>query len=235
MNILERLMLYLRGISIMNKNQYLKRLEELLSDIDKIDRDEAIDYYRSYFDEAGYDNESQIIETLGSPEKLSLIIRDSLNNDFEQNIEIGDEGITNNKYKDKNEIQEVKNKEKMNKKDKMIFLILILCLCVPISSLLNALFGMAGVITSIVLFFFGFWIITFVLYVIGALCIAFGVLNIFQYLGAGLIFVGIGLILIAFGNVVGMAAKWFFKSFIPKVINTSKDWISSILARRIPS
>ena len=217
----------------MNRYDYLKQLENLLQDINEDDRKEALDYYQSYFDEAGEENEQEVIETLGSVEQLASIIKDGLNNDFEQDIEIGDEGITHNKYNQKHEIQEIK--QKINKKDLMIFVILFLCLCVPISSILNSIFGIAGVLFYIILFFFGFWMITFALYVIGSILIAAGILNILSYLGAGLIFIGIGLILIAIGELTGKLSSYFFKEFLPKLFKRIKDWISTFVSRRAVS
>lgn len=215
----------------MTKEEYLRKLKELLNDIDEIDRNEAIDYYTNYFDDAGLENEQKVIETLGSPEKLSFIIKDSLNNQFEENIEIGNEGIINDKYEEKNEIQYIEEKKKMDRRDKMIFLMLILVLCVPLSSILGSLFGIAGFIFSVILFFFGFWILTFALFVLGALSIAFGVLSLFKFLGGGLIFIGLGFILIAFGELVGKIASWFFKQFLPRIFKLLKDGINSLRGR----
>ncbi len=39
----------------MNKEQFLDELEKLLQDIDSIERDEALNYYRDYFEDAGSD------------------------------------------------------------------------------------------------------------------------------------------------------------------------------------
>ena len=37
----------------MNKETFIIQLEKLLDDIPKEERDEAVDYYRCYFDDAG--------------------------------------------------------------------------------------------------------------------------------------------------------------------------------------
>ena len=37
----------------MNRAQFMKQLEKLLSDISEEERKEALDYYESYFDDAG--------------------------------------------------------------------------------------------------------------------------------------------------------------------------------------
>ena len=54
----------------MNKEQFLDELEKLLQDIDSIERDEALNYYRDYFEDAGSEHEQEVIDELGTPEKL---------------------------------------------------------------------------------------------------------------------------------------------------------------------
>ena len=49
----------------MNKEEFLKRLEQLLSDISEEERADALAFYRSYFEDAGIGNEASILEELG--------------------------------------------------------------------------------------------------------------------------------------------------------------------------
>ena len=44
----------------MNKEEFLKRLEQLLSDISEEERADALAFYRSYFEDAGIGNEASI-------------------------------------------------------------------------------------------------------------------------------------------------------------------------------
>ena len=50
----------------MNRAQFMEQLEKLLSDISEEERQEALDYYESYFDDAGEDQEANVIRELGS-------------------------------------------------------------------------------------------------------------------------------------------------------------------------
>jgi len=59
----------------MNRVEYMKELEALLSDIPAEEREDAINYYNDYFDAGGEDNEEANIEALGSPEKLAQTIK----------------------------------------------------------------------------------------------------------------------------------------------------------------
>lgn len=54
------------------------RLTELLSDVSPMERDEAIQYYNDYFDDAGAENESGVIASLGTPEELARTIKAGL-------------------------------------------------------------------------------------------------------------------------------------------------------------
>lgn len=58
----------------MNKQEFLYRLESLLMDLPKSERDDALDYYEQYFEAAGPEREAEVIRELGSPEKVSEMI-----------------------------------------------------------------------------------------------------------------------------------------------------------------
>ncbi|MDY5030451.1 MAG: DUF1700 domain-containing protein, partial [Blautia sp.] len=62
----------------MKKTEYLDRLAWLLSDIPEGEREEALSYYRDYFEDAGEENEAEVIQTLGSPEKVAAMIKEGI-------------------------------------------------------------------------------------------------------------------------------------------------------------
>lgn len=62
----------------MSREEFLRRLEQLLSDIPEGERNDAVEYYRNYFEDAGPENEKKIIEELGSPEKVAASIKKDL-------------------------------------------------------------------------------------------------------------------------------------------------------------
>ena len=59
----------------MTREEFLKRLEELLADVTAEERAEAIRFYEEYLDDAGPEQEAQVLAELGSPEKVAAIIR----------------------------------------------------------------------------------------------------------------------------------------------------------------
>lgn len=62
----------------MNREVFLFKLEQLLYDIPKEERDEAMDYYRGYFDDAGAENEAVVLQELESPQAIADSIKEAL-------------------------------------------------------------------------------------------------------------------------------------------------------------
>lgn len=63
----------------MNRNDFMRELEELLSDISEEEKSEALLYYENYFEDAGPESEQTIISELGSPRKVAAGIKAELN------------------------------------------------------------------------------------------------------------------------------------------------------------
>lgn len=62
----------------MSRADFMKRLAELLTDVSPAEREEAIQYYNDYFDDAGTENEQSVIASLGTPEELAKTIKAGL-------------------------------------------------------------------------------------------------------------------------------------------------------------
>ena len=63
----------------MTKYEFMKELEESLTDIPLEERMEALQYYESYFEDAGPEREQSIILELGAPGKVAASIKADLN------------------------------------------------------------------------------------------------------------------------------------------------------------
>ncbi|AWN19782.1 DUF1700 domain-containing protein [Streptococcus sobrinus] len=55
----------------MTRNDYLQELDKHLKKLPQQDYREAMDYFTEYFDEAGPENETQVIQELGSPKEAA--------------------------------------------------------------------------------------------------------------------------------------------------------------------
>lgn len=67
----------------MNRVEFLTELSGLLQDISREEREEALQYYADYFDEAGPEREQDCIVELGSPAKVAAQIREGLGGDLD--------------------------------------------------------------------------------------------------------------------------------------------------------
>lgn len=80
----------------MRREEFMRQLETLLSDISEEEKKEALSYYRSYFEDAGEENEERILRELESPEKVAATIKADLR--MEQGNEAG--SYTENGFQD---------------------------------------------------------------------------------------------------------------------------------------
>lgn len=86
----------------MTRDQYINQLEYLLQDIQDEDKEDALQYYRDYFDEAGPEKEEDIIRELGSPERIASMIRCDIAGHLEQGGEFTESGYQDERFKDPN-------------------------------------------------------------------------------------------------------------------------------------
>ena len=77
----------------MTRVEFLKQLDYLLQDIDARDRQDALDYYRDYMDEAGVYDYDSVDGLLEIPEKIAMSLRISLNGSIDEQIESGEQGF----------------------------------------------------------------------------------------------------------------------------------------------
>lgn len=84
----------------MDRAEYMKELAYLLQDVSDGEREEALQYYEDYFDDAGPDKEEQVIRELGRPEKVAAIIREGARNGYESlDAEYTENGYRSERYR----------------------------------------------------------------------------------------------------------------------------------------
>lgn len=62
----------------MNRTEFMNQLEILLQNISFAEKEEALQYYNDYFDDAGAENEQSVLEALGNPARVAENIRREL-------------------------------------------------------------------------------------------------------------------------------------------------------------
>ena len=66
-------------VSVMNRQEFMERLENLLQNIPEQERVEAIQYYNDYFEDAGEENEQAVLDALGTPAQVAENIKRDMN------------------------------------------------------------------------------------------------------------------------------------------------------------
>lgn len=94
----------------MNREDFLMRLSSLLQDVSEAEREEALQYYEDYFDDAGKDKEEEIIDSLGSPAEVAKSIKKELFG-IETEEEISQEDRKLTKYGSQTKREEEQKKE----------------------------------------------------------------------------------------------------------------------------
>ena len=62
----------------MNRVEFIKELESLLADIPDSEREEVLQYYNDYLNDAGVENEEAVIESIGTPGQVAASIKAGL-------------------------------------------------------------------------------------------------------------------------------------------------------------
>lgn len=236
----------------MNRVEFMKELEYLLADISEGEREEALQYYEDYLNDAGVENEEDIIASLGSPEKLAFTIKAGLSGN-------GEGEFTENGYQ---EYEEVKNvvaewrdyndsdsksdgtattlpvpKKKMS--TGVLVLIIILCILFAPAIIgvgagaVSAIFGiLAGVIGVVIGLLATVAAMAFALPICGALMFALGIMEVFTTPMGGCLLIGLGMISFGVGLLFVACTVWLIGRGIPTVIRLIVGFFSKIFRGR---
>ena len=230
----------------MNRKEFMKELSFLLQDLNDEDREEALAYYEDYFDEAGKENEASLIKEFGDPSRIAAMIKDGINGQFDEHIDIGNDGVSHDAYQKNYEVidvepvketSKVKEKwQKMNSRDRFLLIVLLIIAIVPTSlpflGILGGIYGVVfGIIFGIAGVFFGFCISGLVLSIVSIALIVKGVLSLFIFPGAGLIYMGLGLCLLPIGLFLMKIGINIVRVGIPSFIRMISDGIHRIFFR----
>ncbi len=196
----------------MNRKEFLKQLEELLSDIPEMERRDAVNYYQNYFEDAGPEKEQQIIEELGSPQKVAASIKKDL---FGENYQA---------YERMNQAKQQEAFERQQKENRTLRNILIavaVVLTCPIW--IGLLGGLFGIIVGAIACIFGLSIAAVA--IVGAFLIAgvvmtvIGIIKMFAgFPAVGLIIIAIGMLMLALGMLGLTAIVWIVGRVLPWTI-----------------
>lgn len=225
----------------MNRVEFMRRLEDLLRDVPNSEREEAITYYNDYFNDAGVENEQEIIDALGSPERVADTIKAGLGGKVidgeytEAGYQDSHDGVKEEiavKEKKSNQTKEQpkdysKQKPNENKLLKVILYVLIAILLSPLwLPLTGGLFGiLVAVIAVLFVCVFIAALIPFIVIIVGIACflsgiVSFvvGIVQMFVAPAAAVGLLGIGLMLSGGGLLATVLGGWCLVKMLPPMI-----------------
>ena len=234
----------------MNREQFMKQLSYLLQDINDDDREDALNYYENYFDEAGFGYETDITNEIGSPERAASIIRTSLFGNPDEAGEFTDSGYENSRFKDPGyELAEPlpendhtdaadsgsqKAERSGPRTSRLLKVLLWIVLLIAGAPLLLGIGGsIAGLTAAIAGIAFAILISLGVLtggaFITAIIAIPLGIVSLFIHPIQGIFTAGTGFAALGAGFLLLALCLLFYGKLIPRVICRVIDWISGML------
>lgn len=201
----------------MNREEFMRQLSSLLQDLSQEEREKALRYYEEYFEDAGPENEQNVIEALGNPARVAAGIRGGSRrfeiapveprmNHTEETAQAGhgtaapEDAVTVSHEEVSG--QEVVSQPKQKMSPGTIVLIVLLCvLASPIALSVGAAAAavIAGIITAWFGIIIGFGAAALTLFTLLVIFAAAGIAGLFSDPMVGMMLFGAGLICGGFG------------------------------------
>lgn len=224
----------------MTKQEFLEKLNSLLNDIPKTERDEAIEYYQEYFEEAGINDLEDVSGRIDAPEKIAATIKADLGQGHQEEEAFTERGYYESGVHNSNELMRngeisresgqnqnngqyytkgsgIQNEKAPMEKWKVILIIVLALITSPIWG--GLVIGLGGILLGIIATIFSVTVavvaIAFALLVTGIICIVVGITKIAIAPAAGITTTGIGLLCFGIGILFVILTVWFFSFLLP--------------------
>lgn len=226
----------------MNRKEFMNQLEKLLSDISEDERREALDYYESYFDEAGEEEEASVIQKLGSPGKVAAIIKADLRENSASSGTYTENGYYDERMEEPGQMPGERGTDRKERgyqpkekrgRGKLTLILILLIFLSPF--LAGATGGVIGVLVTVIflpfLLVFGAGVGVLGMLIGGITMIFTGIGLCFSTAAAGILTVGIGCIFMAIGLAGLVFVVWIVGSLFPRFLRWFTDWCHRLLSK----
>lgn len=217
----------------MDRQEFMKQLERLLLYVPMQEREEALQYYSDYFEDAGSENEQDVIAALGSPQKVAENIKRDINRSHygaePDKVEMGKEIM---EYHPVPEMVEEPYNPSNNRGKLPAWLVIVIVVC-----LLPFLGGLLSTVLGILGSLFGLWFGLLVAFgAIGLGCTLAGIIIIvaggiacIMNAFAGLGIIGVGLLVLAVGSMGILLEFLLVRKWTPAILNVTKRGLHRIM------
>lgn len=219
----------------MNRMEFLQILESKLSDISDSERKEALQYYNDYFDDAGVENEQEVMEALGSPEKVAASIKSDLNG--RETGEFTERGYKAQGEEDRQQVgirretgdgreQDMdrgRDSRGGTRENPFLKIVLIILICLVLSPIILPVGGVVlGAVLAVlgILFgaFVGVGVSGLALLIVGFIGFVIGLVKVFMNPLAGAVILGISFLLLGIGILLTLLTVWICITLVPVFI-----------------
>ncbi|MDO4286735.1 MAG: DUF1700 domain-containing protein [Eubacteriales bacterium] len=221
----------------MNRREFILRLEQALKDMPAEERRRAVEYYENYFDEAGPENEQEVLKALGAPEKVAAdILRDYYeNNTGSQQQKADGKQMHTARENAARSIHTMRDKfQTMDSGQRLLVIVLaILALATVAPACIGMIGGLGGLIIALICVVFTIFLLVPTLDLVAWCCaIGFAVaagLKVATNPPLALCFIGIALIFAAVGVLLWQLTVYLFRITFPALIRGIVDFFRGIL------
>ncbi len=210
----------------MNREEFLRQLEQLLRDIPESERREAMEYYQNYFEDAGPEREAEIIEELGSPYEVAESIKKDL---------FGENYMREDVIKKKAGQNYDDGQQRQNNTTRNILIAVIVVLTFPFwvgivagafGILVGAIVCIFALVVALIAIVGAFFIAGFVMAGIGIVKMLTG------FPAVGMILLAIGMFMLAASLLGLLAVVWIGMSIVPWVVRSIVNLCRKIFQKR---
>ncbi len=236
----------------MNRIDFMKRVELLLSDLPESERREAIQYYNDYLNDAGVENEEEVLEALGTPEELAQSIREGVREGDPERGGFSEEGYSREPKERENEVISQKRDARKEggrdygrryraggKKRGMsggtVALIVILCiLASPVILPVALALGIVAVVLAAVFIplILVFLLLGVIFIAVGAVAFFESLADLFLFPAGALMGIGASLITVGCGILLTMLLVFLLGKLFPNACRKAADFCGGLFRKK---
>lgn len=207
----------------MNRNEFILRLKQALSSMPEEERRRAVEYYENYFDEAGPENEAEVLRELGAPEKVAADILKNFHDVSQAN-----KGKKRTSAREK--FRDMDNGQKLL----LVVFAAVAAVCI-VPACAAVVGGVGGILIGILCAAAALFLCVPVLAITAWCCaVAFviaAVVYAVKEAVLAVLFIGIALICAAIGILLGKLTGYLFRTVFPAMLNSIAGLFRSLFRR----
>lgn len=240
----------------MKRTEFIEQLNELLQSVEAEEKEEALQYYEDYLEEAGVSKEAEVPESFGTPQQVAQTVKDGLSGKFEEEAKFTERGFQgfeenrnqvdsfggvstseNRSYEDRREANREYEEKKRRQKMGIGIILLIIA-----AGIIGGPVVISVLATVLALFFCGVIVVLIGLFtaaavgvsllITGAVLCGVGIVKLLAAPFAGIVLIGGGLVSMSVGLLAAIAGIHLAVKILPKVFRKSIEMCKKPFQKR---